>query len=444
MAENGGHVEAQPRRLRVFYATGGPQDVVEAYRQEHLRQQGKQFLVTDVSEPYANQLLEACAAVGAAAWVVSPHPRADRLVDGAFTLEHRPRPKACAKSGLTWHLGIIAYQLGLMWSALRYRADVVVVGAAAHYWLYAALRLLGVRVVPILHCTFWPTGFKPTGRAARIVNALNGWFWRRHAFTTIAVSDECGRQVREVAGRVSGPIVVAMPLFRRNVFAGVRPPPERRRPFVVTFAGRVERYKGVFDVLDAAALLEHREPGRFTFEICGSGGALEELRRAVEERAQGGYVRLSGWLDREQMAEAYGRSHVVLAPTTSRFEEGFCQVAAEAVLAGRPLIASQVVPAIDHVGGAVVVVKPDDVEGLAQAILRLADDPDRYEELRSACSRAAAPFYDWNAGLGGVMLRILSGLQGEAAPAPGPGGPARDQAAGAPVNQSADDRRVSR
>jgi glycosyltransferase involved in cell wall biosynthesis len=402
---------AQRKGLRVFYSTGGPQDIVEAYRQELLREEGKQPLVTDVSVPFSNQFFEACAAVGASAWAVSPHPRVDRLEDGAFLMEHRPMPKSLQKGGLAWHLGTIRYQMGLMMSAIRFRAHLAFMGSAAHFWLYSVLRLFGIRIVPILQCTFWPSGFRQTKLVPRIVQWLNGWFWRRHVFASIVVSDECGRQIREIAGKVRGPILVAMPLFRRELFTGIREPPAQRRPFTVMFAGRVERYKGVFDLLDIAAILESREPGRFVFEICGTGSALDELRKAVAERGQTRLIRLMGWLSREQMAHAYGRSHVVITPTTSSFEEGFCQVAAEAILAGRPLVASRVCPAIDHLGGAVVEVRPDDIEGYAEAIKRLANNSALYEEKRSAGSRVAEPYYDWNEGLGGMMLKILSDVR---------------------------------
>ena len=402
------------RKLRVFYSTGGPQDVVEAYRQEHLREEGKHPLVTDVSVPFSNQFFEACAKAGASAWAVSPHPRADRLEDGAFLMEHRPMPKSLQKGGLAWHLGAIRYQLGLIWSAIRFRAHLAFLGDTGHLWLFSVLRLFGIRIVPILHCTFWPSGFRQTNRVRRIIQWLNGWFWRHHVFASIVVSDECGRQIREIAGKVPGPILVAMPLFRRELFTGIRAPPAQRRPFTVMFAGRVERYKGVFDLLDVAAILESREPGRFVFEVCGSGSALDELRKAVAERGQTPLIRLMGRLDREQMAQAYERSHVVITPTTSSFEEGFCQVAAEAILAGRPLVASRVCPAVDHLGGALVEVGPSDIEGYAEAIRLLGDDSALYEEKRAVCSLASEPFYDWNEGLGGMVLRILSDAKADA------------------------------
>ncbi len=420
----------QSERLRVFYWTGGPQDVVEAYRQEHLRTEGKHALVTDVSVPFSNQFLEACAAAGASAWAVSPHPRVDRFEDGAFLMEHRPPPKSLQKGGVHWHLGAIRYQLGLMWSAIRFRAHVAIVGDPGHLWLFSALRLFGIRIVPILHCTLWPAGFRPSGRVQRIIQRLNGWFWRRHVFASVVVSRECERQIRELAGNVPGPVLVGLPLFRRELFTGIGEPPAQRTPFRVMFAGRVERYKGVFNLLEVAASLERREPGRFVFEVCGSGSALDELSKAVAERGQTRFIRVLGRLNREQMAQAYGRCHVVITPTTSSFPEGLTQVAVESVLAGRPLVASRVCNAGDHVPGALLEVRPDDVDGYAEALKRLADDPALYEEKRAACSKVAEPFYDWNEGVGGVVLRILHDVRARLRGRRGGADPEADAAVG--------------
>jgi len=152
----------------------------------------------------------------------------------------------------------------------------------------------------------------------------------------------------------------------------------------------------------------------------------------IEEILSGWYTQIRRAKKDEQMARAYERSHVVITPTTSSFEEGFCQVAAEAILAGRPLVASRVCPAVDHLGGAVVEVRPGDIGGYAEAIRRLASDPALYEEKRVACASVSGPYYDWNEGLGGMVLRVLSKVAADA----GLGPPSRDQAPPTPASGS--------
>jgi glycogen synthase len=392
--------------LRVFYYTGGPGDIIRMYRQEHLSAEG-QRPVTDVSVAFSSQVIETCAARGASLHMVSPHHDKDMFAADRVVLEHRPLLALWRETGMRWHLSVIKYQMGLIRSALRFRADVAIVADANHFWLWAICRAAGVRVVPAMHCTFWPAGFRPTDAAAGLVQRLNGWFWRHFAFASIVVSPECERQIREISRSPSGPVILGLSLFKPELFKDIPTPPAAKHPFRIMFAGRIERVKGVFDLLDIADILESSEPGRYLFEVCGDGRALEELREAVASRRLEGTVLLRGRLDRERMIEAYGRSHVVIVPTTSSFSEGLCQVAAESILSGRPLVASRLVHALDLIGDATVETAPDDAESYATAIRQLANDGDLYERKRSACERLSSPFYDSNRSWGAAIRDVL-------------------------------------
>jgi glycogen synthase len=174
------------------------------------------------------------------------------------------------------------------------------------------------------------------------------------------------------------------------------------------FAGRVERDKGVFDLIEIASLLNSERPGEYHFEVCGDGSAFEELQQVIMERNLNPIVKLLGRLNREQMIAAYGRSHAVIVPTTSRFSEGLCQVAAESILAGRPLISSRLCHALDYLGGATAEVLPDDVAGYARAISRLATDTEYYEERRAECPRLSEPFFDYRRSWSWAMKEVLN------------------------------------
>jgi glycosyltransferase involved in cell wall biosynthesis len=98
-------------------------------------------------------------------------------------------------------------------------------------------------------------------------------------------------------------------------------------------------------------------------------------------------------------------------PTTSRFVEGFNQVVAEGILAGRPVVTSSVCPAIRYVGDAVVAVPPDDVPAYAAAIRRLATDHEFYERCRAQCHLASPQFFDPARGWGAALESALTILQ---------------------------------
>jgi glycosyltransferase involved in cell wall biosynthesis len=94
-------------------------------------------------------------------------------------------------------------------------------------------------------------------------------------------------------------------------------------------------------------------------------------------------------------------------PTRSSFIEGLAMTAAEAVLAGRPLITSPVVPALEVLRPACVEAVTDDVGSYVAGILRLLDDEPLHARLCAACPKAAAPFTDRSLGIAAVLERVL-------------------------------------
>jgi len=173
------------------------------------------------------------------------------------------------------------------------------------------------------------------------------------------------------------------------------------------YAGRIERYKGVFDVVAMAATLQERRPGRFEWEMCGEGSVLEELRQAVREAGLEPIIKIHGALDRHQMSLAYGRAHVVVVPTRSNCSEAFAMVAAESVLAGRPFVASRIVPASEVLADACIAAQPDDVESYVGAIESLASDKALYDRKSRACSELSKQFLDPSFGLESAVGRAL-------------------------------------
>jgi glycosyltransferase involved in cell wall biosynthesis len=258
----------------------------------------------------------------------------------------------------------------------------------------------------------------------RLVAALDARFFARSAAALLSASGDVTRQVDGLTGGRHAPVFEFLPTYLPGSFeAG---PPPAGRPFRVFFAGRVERDKGVFDLL--AVTRRFADAGRtdIEFDVCGSGSALDELRRAAEEAGLAERFRCHGYCSRESMRQMYARAHAVIVPTTSDFIEGFNQVVAEGVLSGRPVITSRVCPALDYVRDAVVEVGVDDIQGYGDAILRLCDDEAFYREKCRGCAGAQAQFYDpergWAAALKKALARLGLTPAAEAATVGAPGG----------------------
>jgi glycosyltransferase involved in cell wall biosynthesis len=225
------------------------------------------------------------------------------------------------------------------------------------------------------------------------------------------MSREISRQIDELTGGIHAPILEFLPSYRRDTFADMPMSDHASRPFRVLFAGRIEANKGVFDLLEIAENVSmHRSD--IVFEIAGEGGAMAELRQQTAARKLGEIVHIHGYCHRPQMRELLRRSHVVIIPTRSDFEEGFNQVVAEAVLSGRPFITSNVCPALEYVREAGIEVAAEDIDGYAAGIERLADNADIYNEKCEACEHLSEQFFDesrsWAAALRTVLIRIKS------------------------------------
>jgi glycosyltransferase involved in cell wall biosynthesis len=175
------------------------------------------------------------------------------------------------------------------------------------------------------------------------------------------------------------------------------------KAFRVFFAGRIEKNKGVYDVLAIAERCDKQRPGEFLFDVCGEGSQLEPLRA----RALPPNIEVHGVCDPSRLLSLLGRSNVVIVPTRTTFEEGFNKVCAEGVLAGRPVITSAVCPALHTIKEAAIEVKPDDVAGYYEAILCLRDDTILYEQKCGACGKLQAKFYDLNNSWAACIRGIL-------------------------------------
>ena len=393
----------QRRMERIFYAASGPGDLVESNRRWKLGEHNP----TEVSITFSGQIQDFCRDIGAPAYLVSTHPRKEQVVDGAFTIEHRPKAPV---NGLRWHLAEVAYGIALLRTAMRFRASVALMDSGVTpFFVMSLFPLFGIKVLPILHNTLWPHGFPPTTFTGRLALALDTLFWRFTPVAAIAVSPECQRQVEQLCKRRNYRIHQTRAQFLPSYFEAIAPPPAHGGgPLRVMFIGRMVRAKGVFDILDIARQIEDESPALVRWELCGTGADFEALKKHHEALGLGETVVLRGWTSLEDLALVYARSHAAIVPTRSTFQEGLAMTAAEAILAGRPIITNPVVPALEILRSAAMEAKTNDPASHRSCVERLARDATLYGRLCAACSGLREQFYDREMGLAAVLRRALS------------------------------------
>lgn len=393
---------ARHPRLRLLLAAG-PGDVVGTFRHwREGRDDPGQVAVT-----YSGQFFDVCRQLGATGYAIAHHPRRDRMREGNLLVEHRLIPFIKSRSAALYHAGQLWSALRFIGTAVRVRADMLVIyDGTCHWFPLRVLPWLGVKVVPSIHCTFSRQGARPPGMIGRAIRALNIPFWRHGAAAVLSASREITSQLDRLANAGHAPVIEFLPTYRRGAFPTECPP--TAPPFRVLFVGRIETFKGVFHLLEIAARLASAGRTDIEFDLCGDGTALPELTRKAAELNLATRFRLHGHCSRPVMREMFRNAHAVIAPTTTQFAEGFNQVVAEAILAGRPVITSSVCPALDYVRPGAVEVPPDDVAGYMNAIVRLADDKALYEEKRRACAAIAGQFYETSRGWSEALARAIA------------------------------------
>ena len=161
---------------------------------------------------------------------------------------------------------------------------------------------------------------------------------------------------------------------------------------MLLYHGRVDRRKGVLDMLDAIALLGSKP----CVIVSGIGPDVEAVRNRVAELGLQAQVQMTGYCSYEDVPEVYHRGEIFLSPT---YAEGFSNTILEAMASGLPVISCRSVGVVDciHDGENGVLVEAGDVAGLAQAIASLMGDQPRRERLRERGLEDVRKLYSWPA-----------------------------------------------
>lgn len=182
--------------------------------------------------------------------------------------------------------------------------------------------------------------------------------------------------------------------------APLTPTAEARDPELLVYHGRVDRRKGVLDLLDALGRLPDAR-----LLLSGVGPDLEETRRRADGR-----VTVTGYTSYEQAPAIYARGGIFVSPT---YAEGFSNTILEAMAAGMAIVAGRAVGVVDCLrdGDNALLVTPGDVAGLAAAIDRLRRDRTLRERLATAALAEVRERYSWER-VGAMIIDIYRAVAG--------------------------------
>jgi glycosyltransferase involved in cell wall biosynthesis len=160
----------------------------------------------------------------------------------------------------------------------------------------------------------------------------------------------------------------------------------------ILFLGWIERFKGVYELLDAAAQLAD-EGISFGLELCGGGSELDPLRTLVHERGLDSRVTFHGWVHGQAKIDRLRQADIFVLPS---YSEGMPNALMEAMATGLPVVATPVggIPVLVDEGVNGLLVAPRDVPALAHALRTLIEDPQRRAAMGAESRRRIETEYD--------------------------------------------------
>jgi glycogen synthase len=176
-------------------------------------------------------------------------------------------------------------------------------------------------------------------------------------------------------------------------------------PVRLFYHGRVDRRKGVLDLLDALPSVA----GDWRCTVSGIGPDLEPARVRATALGLDDRVTFTGYADYDAVPALYRQHDVFVSPT---YAEGFSNTILEAMASRHAVLSCRSVGVVDCIrdGDNGLLVEPGDVPALAAALSRLVTDPGLRTRLADAALAECRRVYSWHA-VGAQIMGIYQAVR---------------------------------
>lgn len=139
------------------------------------------------------------------------------------------------------------------------------------------------------------------------------------------------------------------------------------------FLGRLGERKGIYDLIEAVALL--RDRGEKVHCYLAGAGECEKVNRVISEKHLEMYMTVVGWVDDRGRIEQLKQVSTLILPS---YHEGLPMAILEGMAAGKAIISTKVgaIPEVVENGVNGYLIEPGDIEALAEAMYQCSKDVD--------------------------------------------------------------------
>jgi len=173
--------------------------------------------------------------------------------------------------------------------------------------------------------------------------------------------------------------------------------PQRRifaPPYVLLFCSRIEKLKGIFQLLDAFQLVINKYPNTKLIYL-GLGSEYNKLNKKINNIKLKENVKCVGYKSGQEKIEYFHNSDMLILPS---YTEGFPTVFCEAIAAGLPFIGTQIGGLIDVFEegkqGLVIRSMPPKPEEISEKIIKLIENPQLMKQISQNNIQEAKNKYD--------------------------------------------------
>jgi len=168
----------------------------------------------------------------------------------------------------------------------------------------------------------------------------------------------------------------------------------------ILFVGRLEVYKGVFDILNAAeSLLNDKDLKNTALSLLfvGAGTVENELRSFIKSRGLEQYIKIQK-VPYNNIHKVYQNADIFVAPShdTLTWQEQYGYMLLEAQASGLPIVTTDAGSIPEVVGDAAIVVKQKNIKALTKALENFIKSPKIRAEYAEKARRRALDVHDSN------------------------------------------------